>query len=570
MSKIIFDSNNYFDTELQILFENDIPKENPLIGIPYKILCYLANNSPSLLSKEQIFENCWNNCDNAGGDVAYHIRQIRKYIHDKRIPGTKKYTYIVERDGKYFCTRKLLNNSDLKEQSDALQLYLNSNIESSEKDTILIPTDVYCNMRGIKGFSESALPLNYLIEKLKDKTHIFILSTTGVRLINNLATNFIPEALANGTSFTILVPNKYSSFINDIADIETPYDKQLSRKDFASQFENIIKTLKREVLKARYTSKKQNIGSIFIGCTFTYLRQTITMGVENNNAWGYLSMTMPPSRTINGTPSFVFSGNIEEDTLANRAYDHIQSLIEEAKKRNSFFEITDTTEPESFNFGLEKTNAKMYWEQIYKTAQNNMLLHQHYSIELIEVAAQHPLDGGKPSFEFRSRLDYAFNLYKQFKENKKKVKIYVPGSIHTKDDVEDSCSLSSAGTQYLSELGIPFEDLFGDDCNYKYKGEDGVYNSADECFVASKIFGDGEYKNIHVICSPNQAVRKQLFYLSFGIVPLIYTVPCDNLAHDIVYELFEGIPDVIFNDHDWQAPDSFHAIRTRNERKQKK
>lgn len=62
------------------------------------------------------------------------------------------------------------------------------------------------------------------------------------------------------------------------------------------------------------------------------------------------------------------------------------------------------------------------------------------------------------------------------------------------------------------EKGIPEENIFGEDMNYKYKGNLGVYNSADECYVASEIYKNGRYADLYSICSPNQMLRKQLFY----------------------------------------------------------
>ena len=55
--------------------------------------------------------------------------------------------------------------------------------------------------------------------------------------------------------------------------------------------------------------------------------------------------------------------------------------------------------------------------------------------------------------------------------------------------------------------------------NRRYKGEQGVYNTADECFVASRIFFDGDYRRLHCVCSPNQIQRKKLFYIAFGVIP---------------------------------------------------
>ena len=61
-------------------------------------------------------------------------------------------------------------------------------------------------------------------------------------------------------------------------------------------------------------------------------------------------------------------------------------------------------------------------------------------------------------------------------------------------------------------------------------------------------------------------MKKQLFYLQFGVIPLFHTVPFESPAHDFIYELFNAVPDIIYNDHTWQAEDSFHANRTRKGR----
>lgn len=559
MAKLFFNSHKYFDFDTQLLYTDNVAKEKALTGIPFNILEYLARNAPIPLSCDQIRSECWKDDDGAG-DVKYHISILRNYIEDVKIEGTRTYTYIVRRGEKYYCS--------IADDSNELIANSSSNDNNDRVNNLISPLD-YCKQRGIKGFLDSGLSPHVLIQNLKNKSNIYILTTTGANLIAALSSDFLADSLINGTCFTILLPNKYSKFINDVADIETPYDKELSRDSFATQFENVIKIIKREVLKARNMSGQKTIGSIRIGCAFTYLRQTIIMGVNEDEAWGYQSMTMPPARTINGTSSFIFSGNISENTMAQKAYNHINALILEADKRKALYEVTDTTNPSTFNFGLERINAKYYWKDLYKKADFNMKIHSQYEDELIEVAAQHPLDDGKPSIEFQGRLDFAFELYVKLQHERKSVKIYIPGNIHMKDGVKDPCSLSSAGVKYLMELGIPIENLLGDEYNQKYKGERGVYNSADECFVASKIFLNGKYKNIRVICSPNQMVRKQLFYLSFGIIPLFHTVPYENSSHNFIYELFEAIPDVIYNDHTWQDDNSPNAIRTRNDRKPK-
>ncbi len=141
--------------------------------------------------------------------------------------------------------------------------------------------------------------------------------------------------------------------------------------------------------------------------------------------------------------------------------------------------MTDLTNSSIFNFGLEKTNAKTYRESLYKKADINMKIHMQYEDELIEVAAQHPLNHGEPDLEFKERLDFSLELYNKLRKDNRRVKIYIPGSIHSVNGIQDQYSLSFAGVKYLTKFGVPIEHLLGDEYNQKYKGENGVYNSAD-------------------------------------------------------------------------------------------
>jgi hypothetical protein len=113
---------------------------------------------------------------------------------------------------------------------------------------------------------------------------------------------------------------------------------------------------------------------------------------------------------------------------------------------------------------------------------------------LIEVSAQHPLVGGtRPDEEFGVRLERGKELRDELMGRGFRVELYVPGSRHKHDGVPDLVSLSSAGTSYLIDSGIPSEVIHGDDLNERYKGAAGVYGSADECFVAASYFKDGEF-----------------------------------------------------------------------------
>ena len=166
---------------------------------------------------------------------------------------------------------------------------------------------------------------------------------------------------------------------------------------------------------------------------------------------------------------------------------------------------------------------------------------------LIEVAAQHPLkDGLYPAEEFQVRLDLGIMLYKELSNNQV-VKFYIPGSRHQENGKADLVSLSEAGKNYLISKGIPQENIFADDANYEIMGEKGVYKSTDECYVSCKLFEKYHFRELHLVCSPNQMMRKMLCYISFGYFPNIHTASYDKMYHNPINEIFECIPKVLEN-----------------------
>jgi hypothetical protein len=425
----------------------------------------------------------------------------------------------------------------------------------------------YCeSTAGISRFTDSSLSINELADNLRNSEKIYIMSTTGANMIHALTSDFIPSALQRGTSFYVFIPNQYSDFCNDVAEIEMPDNQEENATRFANEFANVVTNLKNSVQSAKSCGKT---GHIYLGCAETFLRQTITLGVDGSgNAWGWISLTLPPKRTNDKTPSIEFSGNINDrNTMAYSVYNHLAAVQQVIEHRHMLFEVTGSDFAFT-NFRLEKKTAKEYWEKKFARAKTNMVEKQSFCTDaLIEVAAQHPLMAdGTPSKEFQARLDHAAALYTRLAQDNIHAVLYVPGSIHMHNGIVDTQSLSAAGKQYLLAKGIPESALLGDDENQKYKGDWGVYNSADECYVASQLFQHGNFKQLHCVCSPNQMLRKQLFYMEFGVLPYFHTVPCENMAHSFLHELFDTIPDVITNDHDWQSEGSVNGTKTRLER----
>lgn len=423
----------------------------------------------------------------------------------------------------------------------------------------------YCEDFGVKRLSNSGLASEYIINNLTKYPDIYVLATTGKGIVDMLSSKFLPEALKAGTNITVLLPNKYSEFTLDVAEIEQPFNVENNISRLANEFDAVMNALDR-CLELPEVYSCPNRGHAYIACTGTLLRQTITLGSDGQNAWGFLSTTLPPMKAIEGTPSFVFEGSVSEPSMAKVAYQHIISIIEMAKAHGDFMEITpETSQPEYFH--LEKRNAREYWNILYEKAKETMEDCDEDSPALIEVAAQHPLKkNGAPGEEFKLRLDEGIRLYHEFEDN---AKIYVPGSLHLYKGKPDPVSLCESGVKYLLENGIPEEDILGPKENELYKGSDGLYNSADECYVAASIFKDGDYSRLHCVCSSNQVARKKLFYMAFGVIAHFHCADADKRFHSDVDELIDCIPDVIYRDHTWQDKNSKHFIRTREERKPK-
>ena len=186
---------------------------------------------------------------------------------------------------------------------------------------------------------------------------------------------------------------------------------------------------------------------------------------------------------------------------------------------------------------------------------------------LIEVGAQHPLDQGvRPGSEFRSRLDEAHSLFLKF-STEQTVELYIPGSRHSTMGVADDITLSTAGVQYLMDRGVPGTSLHGDDLNDYYMGADGVYCSADECFVAAQYFTDNpRFGTLLSVVCPFQLTRKTLHYIHFGVVPTFIPVIASPDFHDATSEATEAIPYVLITDASCQGETSSYAARVRTER----
>lgn len=208
------------------------------------------------------------------------------------------------------------------------------------------------------------------------------------------------------------------------------------------------------------------------------------------------------------------------------------------------------------------------WKNFLESAKNKTKVYRNQGKGvLIEVAAQHPLiDGKYPNTEFKERLDKGLELFNQLSESEEKVFFYIPGSLHMSNNISDDLSLSCSGKKYLISQGISADVIFGDDANLEFKGDDGVYNSTDECYVAAKLLETRGFKELYCICSPSQLMRKAFSYIRFGILPFFEVANAENLHHSYIDEYFKMIP-LLISDEDALQKNSELGKKIRRYRK---
>jgi hypothetical protein len=210
----------------------------------------------------------------------------------------------------------------------------------------------------------------------------------------------------------------------------------------------------------------------------------------------------------------------------------------------------------------------MHWKKKERLAQALMKERASCRSVLVEIAAQHPLTSGRtPGAEFEARLNLGKKLCDVKTAEGYYVELYVPGSRHRHGNAVDEISLSEAGCAYLAEQGIPRELLRGEELSLRYKRESGVFGSADECFVSASYYKDEGFGLLLAVVSPAQLMRKALHYIEFGVHPLLYSAPVEDMFHSYVEEAAVAIPRVLHLDHSLQHPDSDWARELRAERR---
>ena len=397
--------------------------------------------------------------------------------------------------------------------------------------------------------------------KVKNADRIYIVSTTGAPLYRLLKEEIIPICIKKKITVHCLMPEKGTDVIRDLALAEerggekrsNPVVDALNTKRINDECDAVNLYLNEGVLAAKGEGVS---GIVKVYNCKTLLRQTLLLVVgKHGSVWGWVTMTLPPFRSADSLSLKISDGKANRG-LSRQLIDHCECIMKLAEENGEVTIIDGDTllhphESIQDYWRLKKEKASLYMHE----------QSERFEGVLIEVAAQHPLDDeGRPGTEFERRLRFAMEIGKSIRNAP--VHYYVPGSLHN----GDTLSLSDAGRNFLIENGIPNSDIFGDEKNAEYKEEDGVYNSADECFVSSEIFKAGDYGRLICVCSPYQTMRKTFHYLEFGVLPECYGIAAPSLFHDVVSEYFGSLDHVVYRDHSWQDVNSAAFLETRKKR----
>lgn len=426
----------------------------------------------------------------------------------------------------------------------------------------------YCQREGITKFGNGQVyTKEEMVSQFEKAKTIYIVSTTGAGLLKTLKEEALIKALGNKAKINILLPDRDSLFCQDVAEAEcsregfNPIIAEQNRYRIESEFVATIQYLNEAYSLARQ-KYGSHIGTICCYNSRTLLRQTIVLCITTDNkSWGWINMTMAPLRTTD-TPSIAISDTNIQKGLDKMIVKHCECLMRIATNRRAYRRINGKTLANK----LDHDSHEAYWLQKRRIAANNMKARREARDKvLIEIAAQHPLDSGRfPNEEFKRRLATAIRLSQEI--GPEKVWFYVPGSRHQYKGVADLVSLSEAGRNYLVEHGVESSRIFSDDANKTYKGELGVYNSADESYVASRLFFAGGFGRLICVCSPYQTMRKSFYYLEFGLIAECYGIPDKEMFHDPISEYFGSLRYTVIEDHSWQGESSEAANSSRKER----
>lgn len=440
-----------------------------------------SNKAPQESINEQIVKDC----DFA---VAIFKSRLGKKVGDDE-SGTAQEIRLFREQGKrvyVFCLARTLENKDKNGNQTELQRYIEKLIKEDVwvgkyTDAANLRSEVLNQLQNFELWKD--IPDLAKVDDLKIRTidlgqsgdakmNKNLENATCVKIFHTTGNNFfkahvdqLTKMLRKGGTLKVLLPNPESEFLHDVDLVEG----RSTNNPISGEFGQTISYLG-EIWREAKKDSCDTAGKIWIGCAHTMLRQTETIcinsvekdGRNTMRIWSWVTVTMPPKRA-SGHSMSLESETLEkgDGSLADLANTNFDRSWEESDIKIEF------SGNEFPYFYMEKPHAKELWRKLTKTARDSAdRARKRDGGVLIEVAAQHPLKSdGTPGEEFSRRLDMGIELYHKVKNEGKRCRIYVPGSLHMHEGIEDKLSLSESGKDYLREHGIPVGDIYGNTPN---------------------------------------------------------------------------------------------------------
>lgn len=210
----------------------------------------------------------------------------------------------------------------------------------------------FCKNNGIVRISNKGLGIDEFESNLNECDEIYFVATTAGMITGHCSQRHLPRLLAEGKNVYFFLPLNFPEFCKDVGTVEILRDNTLIDEDVRTRIdgnieriENEIKNsifLIEEILKKAHSYNSQSCGHLYIGSAHTLIRQTVVLGInkmDNNRVWAWLSVTMPPNKTIDGTFSLEIEGEYKDNNLAHQIYSYVMGIKNYSLVRNTLREI---------------------------------------------------------------------------------------------------------------------------------------------------------------------------------------------------------------------------------------
>lgn len=210
----------------------------------------------------------------------------------------------------------------------------------------------FCKNNGIVRMSNKGLGIKELESHLEECDEIYFVATTASMITGHCSQKFLPRLLSEGKDIYFFLPINSPEFCRDVGTVEIIKDSLLIDEAVSSRINRNIERIENEIkhstflleemLKEAHSYNSPLCGHLYIGSVHTLIRQTVALGLnkmDNKRVWSWMSITMPPNKTIDGTFSLEISDEYKDNNLAQQLYSYVMGIKNYSMVRETLREI---------------------------------------------------------------------------------------------------------------------------------------------------------------------------------------------------------------------------------------